>query len=91
MLQVINENIDGSGLLAGILISVANPALLSLLGARLLFNMKEAGEKGLNQGTSCRKKFTVSGIDFAEPSQVVTGQSQGGAADVEPIEIEEIC
>ena len=50
-------------------ISLGNPAILSLVGARLLINMKEAGAKGLNEGmgSSAGSKATVSGMDFAAP------------------------
>lgn len=48
------------------ILSVASsPALLSILGAHLLFSMKDAGAKGLNQGTSCDLKTTMSSINFA--------------------------
>ena len=53
---------------------IGNPASLSIIGAQLLFNMKEAGEKGLNAGTSCNSK-TVSDIDFAA-SRASTGQPE---------------
>lgn len=46
-----------------------NPVILSSVGARLLINMKEAGEKGLNEGmgSSAASRDTVSGMDFAAP------------------------
>lgn len=49
--------------------TIGNPAVLSLVGVRLLLNMKEAGAKGLNQGVggSGGSRFTVSGMDFATP------------------------
>ena len=48
-------------------VSVAgNPCLLSLLNTRILFNMKEVGERGLSQGTSLRTVSTVSEIGFTE-------------------------
>lgn len=44
------------------------PAFLSSVGARLLLNMKAAGEKGLNEGMgSSASRATVSGMDFAAP------------------------
>lgn len=48
--------------------AVGNPNLLSILGAHLLFSMKEAGEKGLNQGTNCGAESSVSGLEFGVPS-----------------------
>lgn len=59
--------IDSGAVLANVLSVIGNTSLLPLLGARLLFNMKEAGAKGLNQGMSCGLMSTVSGIDFAFP------------------------
>ena len=48
--------------------AIGNPNLLSILGAHLLFSMKEAGEKGLNQGTNCGAESSVSGLVFGVPS-----------------------
>ena len=46
--------------------SVGNTSILSSLGARLLINMKEAGEKGLNERMStCISRYTISKMDFA--------------------------
>lgn len=91
MLQILENVFIESILLSTILTSIGNPVLLSLLGARLLFNMKEAGAKGLNQGTSCGSKSTVSEIDFTEPPQAGTGHSLEDAQAAEAIEMEEIC
>ena len=70
---------------------LANPPLLSILGARLLFNMKEAGAKGLNEGTSCGSKSTISDIEFGVPPEAATSQSHDEATEAEITEIEEIC
>lgn len=91
VLQIIDDVFDQSTLVALIFSFVGNPTLLSLLGARLLLNMKEAGEKGLNQGTSCGSKSTVSEVDFAEAPQASTEHSQEGSMQNEVIELEEIC
>ena len=92
VLQVIDVNAGGGSTLLSIILDlVGSPALLSILGARLLFNMKEAGEKGLNQGTSCGSKSTVSEIDFAEAPHVATNYSQEDAAQDEVIEMVEIA
>lgn len=56
------------------------------MGSRLLFNIKEAGEKWLHQGTSCPSHSTASSIDFAEPA----GGSADETSQVEDIELEEI-
>lgn len=73
VIQIIGNVFNGGTFLAAVLNSVGNPALLSLLGARLLFNMKEAGAKGLNQGTSCGSRSTVSAIGFAGDTLFSTG------------------
>ena len=52
--------------------------------------MKEAGEKGLNQGTSCGSKSTVSEIDFADAPQDISERSQEDATQGEAIEMVEI-
>ena len=74
-----------------ILAVLANPSLLSVLGACLLFNMKEAGAKGLNEGTSCGSRSTISDIDFGAPPEAVAIQSHDEAAEAEITEVEEIC
>lgn len=92
VLQIMDTSLgEASTLLSAILNSVGSPAFLSILGARLLFNMREAGEKGLNEGTSCGSKSTVSGIDFAEPPQAAMEHSQEELGRDEAIEMEEIC
>lgn len=92
MLQILADNLrSGLTLLDAIINTIGSPILLSILGAHLLFNMKEAGEKGLNEGTCCRSKSTVSGIVFAEPPQAATVYSQDEAGQNEAIEVEEIC
>ena len=68
-----------------------NTSFLSILGAHLLFNMKEAGEKGLNQGTSCGSKSSMSNIDFAAPPEAATSDSGSGMTGIEVIGLEEIC
>ena len=71
---------------------LANPPLLSILGARLLFNMKEAGAKGLNEGTSCGSKSTISDIEFGAPPEAAASQSHDSEAMEAGIpEIDGIC
>lgn len=67
------------------------PALLSVLGAHLLFNMKEAGEKGLNQGTSYGPKSTVSNIDFVAPTLATSNESQSEESEPDILGSREIC
>ena len=86
---IVNFTEVSNALSTYILSGLANPPLLSIIGARLLFNMKEAGEKGLNEGTSCGSKSTVSEIDFADAPQVTTEYSQDGTAQDEAIEMVE--
>ena len=74
-----------------ILPMLANPALLSILGARLLFNMKEAGAKGLNEGTSCGSKSTISEIDFGVLPDAAASQAHDETTEAAVSEIEEIC
>ena len=91
VLKIIENNLgQGTTLLSSILDLAGNTALVSILGARLLFNMKEAGEKDLNQGTSCGSKSTVSEIDFADAPQIATEHSQQDVAQDEANEIVEI-
>jgi hypothetical protein len=42
-----SSHITGQSLLTG----VGNPTLLCLLGSRMFFNLKEAGEAAVNEGT----------------------------------------
>lgn len=47
-----------------------NSAFLSILGARLLFNIKEVSANGLVQGANPSFCLTMSRMDFAAPPQV---------------------
>lgn len=47
---------------------IGDPALLSIFGAEMLFNMKKAAEEGANQGTSCKTDSSMTQMDFAEPT-----------------------
>ena len=44
-----------------------NPLLLSPLGCRMLLNMREAGEHGVNEGTTYGLT-TISTMGFSQPS-----------------------
>ena len=87
---IANFTAESNALFAYILDALANPALLSILGARLLFNMKEAGAKGLNEGTSCSSKSTISDIEFGAPPEAATSQSHDEVMEAGIPEIEEI-
>ena len=86
-----NLTLESNALFAYILTVLGNPSLLSILGARLLFNMKEAGAKGLNEGTSCGSKSTISDIEFGVPPEAAGSQSHDEAMGAGILEIEEIC
>lgn len=55
----------------------ASPASLSILSARLLFNMREEVEKGLYQGTSCPTDSTMSEINFGVTRSAVSREEVG--------------
>lgn len=60
--------------------SLGNPAVLSSVGARLLLNMKEAGEKGLNEGMGgSGLKATVNEMQFAAPA--LMSDTEGGLGE----------
>lgn len=91
ILSIIPNFVQESLLVSGILGFAGSPAILSFLGARLLFNIKEAGEKGLDQGTSCGSGSTVSDIDFAEPPPGAASESQSELTELEVIELDDVC
>lgn len=43
-----------------VLIIISNPILLSPLGCRIILNMREASEHGINAGTSCGVTVAIS-------------------------------
>ena len=58
-------------LVSDILSALGNPTFLTIRGRRMLFNLKEAAELGVNEGTNVRvASGTLSGIDFAEPGNL---------------------
>ncbi|KAL5524863.1 hypothetical protein ACEPAF_10009 [Sanghuangporus sanghuang] len=69
MFDIIQFKLEiSNAFLAGILNALGNPAFFTILGSRMLFNLKEAGERGQNEGTSYgMPSQTISEIDFAEP------------------------
>ena len=59
--------------LANVISSLGNPAFLCVLGSRMLFNLKEAGERGQNEGTSyIATPRIVSEMEFAEPGPAMS-------------------
>ena len=59
--------VPSNAFVSNILITLGSPALLTILGSRMLFNLKEAAELGLNEGTNARiTSRTVSAMDFAD-------------------------
>ena len=69
---------------------VGSRSILSILGAHLLLNVKEAGENGVYLGASFGSKSTLSDIVFEAPSASLS-PSYDEAAGAETIELEEIC
>ena len=51
--------------LPSVLNALGSPTLLCILGSRLFFNLKEAGEHGVNEGTNWGS-HTVSSIHFED-------------------------
>ncbi|EJC99847.1 uncharacterized protein FOMMEDRAFT_170378 [Fomitiporia mediterranea MF3/22] len=62
---IISSQYLGPNPVVGLVLSeLGSPILLCILGSRLLFNLKEAGERGQNMGTSY-KVPTLSDIEFS--------------------------
>ena len=74
-LNMLGDVINLSATLTLIFTVGTNPALMSIMGARILFNMKELGERGLNQGTICEMRSITSEINFALPEITIAGDS----------------
>ncbi|EJC97509.1 uncharacterized protein FOMMEDRAFT_163062 [Fomitiporia mediterranea MF3/22] len=57
--------------------AAGSPSLLCVIGSHLLIHLKEAGERGMNEGTSYRLR-TLSDIGFAEdaPTGTATGSNE---------------
>ena len=50
-----------------VLQSLGNASFLCIIGSRLIFNLREAGELGVNEGTNYRvSSQSASEIEFAE-------------------------
>ena len=82
VIKIIGDSIDPNSKIGLLFQTLGEPTLVSLVGARILFNMKEAGERGLNQGTSCEVKSTIISImDFAAPPDSVAEDSVEAIAE----------
>ncbi|KAL5534893.1 hypothetical protein ACEPAF_2983 [Sanghuangporus sanghuang] len=57
--------------LAGILSTLGSPSLLCILGSRMLFNLKEAGNEDINERASVRAK-SIGAIEFITLENVST-------------------
>lgn len=70
-----------------------DPSILSILGARLMLNLKIEGKRNLQQGTNHRVKSTVLGIEFVAPSSDTDGSLGEAMTEMrrpEMVEMEEI-
>ena len=51
--NIVNDSLPSATLLAeAVMQTLGNPTLLSILGSRMFFNLKEAAEHGINTGTN---------------------------------------
>ncbi|KAH8109865.1 hypothetical protein DFH11DRAFT_891001 [Phellopilus nigrolimitatus] len=65
VMETISVQLDVTNAVLGDLLSIlGSPSLLCILGSHLLVHLKEAGERGVNGGTSYRMK-TMSSIGFS--------------------------
>ena len=71
-----------------VILNIASmPVILSMTGAHILLNMREAAEKGLSQGTSCPEKLTISYINFAEVPDGSVRAAVGSGSEISEIEV----
>ena len=68
-INIINANFVEGETLNAVLAALGSPTLLSVLGSRMFFNLKEAGEHGVNVGTNW-SSYSHSTIHFDEPQGV---------------------
>ena len=72
---IVDDGLPRPGIaLKGVLISLGDPFLLSIIGSRMFFNLKEAAEHGVNVGTNW-SSYSHSAIHFVE-QQVGEDQEQ---------------
>ena len=70
VLNIIVDKLTLSQTLGTVLSAFASPTLLCILGSRMFFNLKEAGEHGVNMGTNWAS-YSVSAIRFDEHNEAV--------------------
>ena len=58
------DSVDGT-IISNVLGGIGNPSLLSMLGSRMFFNLREAAEHGVNKGTNWGS-YAVTKIDFMD-------------------------
>lgn len=63
-----------------VLSALRNLASMSIIGARLLINIRAAAERGFNCGTACETERNITNIIFAESS----GGSLDNSEDEQP-------
>ena len=63
---MIGNRIVSTAVEDGVILTLASPTLLSILGSRMFFNLKEAAEHGVNVGTNW-SSYSHSAIHFDEP------------------------
>ena len=69
VISLVGNRFGGHNLyLPSILNALGSPTLQCILGSRLFFNLKEAGEHGVNVGTNWGS-YTMTGIDFSDPNE----------------------
>ena len=68
MIEILSFKLEIPNLfLSGVLTALGNPSFLCILGSRMLFNLKEAGERGQNEGTSYNATLRiVSNMEFVQ-------------------------
>lgn len=76
LVSILVNSLNHSTVLSTTFSALGNLVWMSIIGARLLINMKEAGEKGLGYGTSCVSKPTITTVEFAAPSSSVESSSE---------------
>ncbi|KAL5512042.1 hypothetical protein ACEPAH_5261 [Sanghuangporus vaninii] len=66
-----------NGLLSALLDTLGSPAFLCILGSRMLFNLKEAAEKGVNGDTTLKTETRMSSVHFAQDGPRLVGEESG--------------
>jgi len=78
--NVISYATEVNAIFSYVLVTIGSPALLCVTGSHLLIHLREAAEKGLNEGTSYRLD-SVSVIDFG---QALDERASSVAEEIEP-------